>query len=244
MFVGDQRETHGAQSSAVLRAPGEQSSVARLDFFFPFQELFMMHPTFRFTLPLFALPLVLAIACKKQDEPTATAYQAGMPGAAGAPGLATVAPTATAAPTVTAAPTATAPAAPDPALAAAVQPMITQLASTQTVAGSKALGAAFVGNVGGAQTLEQQIMLQPNKCYSAVAVGMPPISELNVQFLAVTIIPGMAPILATDQDSGPSAVLGKKPNCYKWVLPLPVAVRVVVTAAGGSGVAAAQVFEK
>jgi hypothetical protein len=204
----------------------------------------MMHPTLRFTLPLLALPLALAIACKKQDEPTATAYQPGMPGAAGAPALATAAPIATAAPTVTAAPTATAPAPTDPALAAAVQPMITQLASTQTVAGSKALGAAFVGNVGGAQTLEQQIMLQPNKCYSAVAVGMPPISELNVQFLAVTIIPGMAPVLATDQDSGPSAVLGKKPTCYKWALPLPVAVRVVVTAAGGSGVAAAQVFEK
>jgi hypothetical protein len=205
----------------------------------------MMHQTLRFTLPLLALSLLVTSACKKQDEPTATAYQPGMPGAAGAPALPTAAPTATAAPTVAPAATTPAPvAAPDPALAAAVQPMITQLASTQTVAGSKALGAAFVGNVGGAQTLEQQIMLQPNKCYSAVAVGMPPISALHVQFVAVTIIPGMAPILAVDQDSGPSAVLGKKPNCYKWVLPLPVAVRVVVTAAGGSGVAAAQVFEK
>ncbi len=93
-------------------------------------------------------------------------------------------------------------------------------------------------------TLEQQIMLQPNKCYSVVAVGMPPISELNVQILAVTIIPGMAPVLATDQDTGASATLGKKPNCYKWALPLPAAVKVVVTAAGGQGVAAAQVFEK
>jgi hypothetical protein len=205
----------------------------------------MMHKTLRFTLAL-SLPLLAAIACKKQDEPAATAgYQAGTPGAAGAPALG--APTATTEPTVTAAPTATTPppaATTDPAAAAAIQPMLTQLASTQTVAGSKALGAAFVGNVGGAQTLEQQIMLQPNKCYSAVAVGMPPISELNVQFVAVTIIPGMAPVLATDQDTGPSATLGKKPTCYKWALPLPVAVRVVVTAAGGQGLAAAQVFEK
>jgi len=125
-----------------------------------------------------------------------------------------------------------------------VTPMLAQLGASQTVAGSKALGTAMVGNVGGAQTLEQQITLQPNKCYSVVAVGMPPISELNVQFLAVTIIPGMAPVLATDQDTGASATLGKKPNCYKWALPVPVPVKVVVTAAGGQGVAAAQVYEK
>jgi hypothetical protein len=87
-------------------------------------------------------------------------------------------------------------------------------------------------------------MLQPNKCYSVVAVGMPPIAELNVQILAVTIIPGMAPILATDQDTGATAVLGKKPTCYKWALPFPASVKVSVQSAGGQGVAAAQVFEK
>jgi len=202
----------------------------------------MTHQTLRFSLGLALLPVLVAVACKKQDEPATTAgYQAATPGAAGA--MATAAPTATTAP----APSSPAPApaaTTDPAIAAAIQPMLTQLASTQTVAGSKPLGASFVGNVGGAQTIEQQIMLQPNKCYSAVAVGMPPISELNVQFVAVTIVPGMAPILATDQDTGASATLGKKPNCYKWALPLPVAVRVVVSAAGGQGVAAAQVFEK
>jgi len=201
----------------------------------------MTYKTLRLTVPFFMLA---AIACKKQDEPVATAgYQAGMPGAAGAAASAT--PIASAPPPAASAPPApTTPVPADPALAAAVTPMLTQLAASQTVAGSKALGAAMVGNVGGAQNLEQQIMLQPNKCYSVVAVGMPPISEVNVQFLAVTIIPGMAPILATDQDSGASATLGKKPNCYKWALPLPVAVKVVVSAAGGQGVAGAQVFEK
>lgn len=204
----------------------------------------MTHKTLRLMLPFVMLA---AIACKKTDEPVATAgYQAGTPGAAGGPSALGAAGAPAVSPTVAPAATTPAPAAttPDPALAAAVTPLLTQLAAAQTVAGSKALGAAMVGNVGGAQTLEQQIMLQPNKCYSVVAVGMPPISELNVQLLAVTIIPGMAPILATDQDTGASATLGKKPNCYKWALPLPVPVKVVVTAAGGQGVAAAQVFEK
>jgi hypothetical protein len=203
----------------------------------------MTHKTLRLTLPLVMLA---AIACKKTDEPANTAgYQAGAQGGAAGPAtgpIASAAPSATVAPTP--APVPTTPVPTDPAVVAAVTPMLTQLAATQTVAGSKPLGTAIVGNVGGAQVLEQQIMLQPNKCYSVVAVGMPPISELNVQLLAVTIIPGMAPILATDQDVGASATLGKKPNCYKWALPLPASVKVVVSAAGGQGVAGAQIFEK
>jgi hypothetical protein len=199
----------------------------------------MMHKTLLLT----SLALIAAVGCKKTDDapPTTAGYQPGMPGAAGAAAV----PTATVAPVVTAAPTVAAPAATtDPAVAAAITPMLTQVAATQTVSGSKPLGAALVGNVAPGAPLESQIMLQPNKCYSVVAVGMPPIAELNVQFLAVTIVPGMAPVLATDQDTGVTAVLGKKPTCYKWAFPLPVAVKVSVQSAGGAGVAAAQVFEK
>jgi hypothetical protein len=54
----------------------------------------------------------------------------------------------------------------------------------------------------------------------------------------------MAPIMAQDQDTGANAVLGRKPNCYKWPMPLAAPVKVVVTVAGGSGLAAAQVYEK
>jgi len=203
----------------------------------------MTHKTLRLTIPFV---LLAAIACKKQDEPAATAgYQVGTPGAAGAPAaVPPPAPSATAPVVPPPAPSSSAPVPVDPALSAAVAPLLTQLGASQTVAGSKPLGSAMVGNVGGAQNLEQQIMLQPSKCYTVVAAGMPPISELNVQFLAVTIIPGMAPVLAVDQDTGPSATLGKKPNCYKWALPLPAAVKVVVSAAGGQGVAGAQVYEK
>lgn len=202
----------------------------------------MMHKTLRLTLPFVMLA---AIACKKQDEPAATAYQQA--GVAGAPSVLPSASASAGAPPVVAPappPVPTTPVPADPALVAAVTPMLTQLGASQAVAGSKALGTALIGNVGGAVTLEQQITLQPGKCYSVVAAGMPPISELNVQLVAVFAIPGMAPILATDQDAGPTATLGKKPNCYKWALPLPAAVKVVVSAAGGQGVAGAQVYEK
>jgi hypothetical protein len=76
-------------------------------------------------------------------------------------------------------------------------------------------------------------------------MGLPPVTEVNVQLQLTTIIPGMAPVLAVDQDQGVSAVLGKKTACYKWMMGvIPAPGKVVVTVAGGSGLAAAQAFEK
>ena len=181
---------------------------------------------------------ILAACAKKDEQPVATAGyqppQSGMPTA-----QPTTAPTA--APTATTPPPA---ATTDPALAAAITPVLTQLGASQVVAGSKPLGTAAVGNVGPGQNLESQLMLQPNKCYSIVAAGAPTIGELSVQLVAVTILPGLAPVLAADQDTGPTAVVGKKPNCYKWALPVPAAAKIVVQATSGQGPAAVQAYEK
>ena len=65
-----------------------------------------------------------------------------------------------------------------------------------------------------------------------------------MKFVAVTPIPGSAMILANDQDTGAQAVLGKKPNCYKNAFPMAVPVKLVLEVAGGSGIAAAQLYEK
>src|SRR4051812_15611696 len=111
----------------------------------------MTHKTLRLTLPFV---LLAAIACKKQDEPVATAgYQPAGTGAAGAAPSAL--PSASAVPTTPApAPTVPPPPPPlDPAIAAAITPLVAQAGATQTVAGSKALGAALIGNVGGGQAL-------------------------------------------------------------------------------------------
>jgi hypothetical protein len=51
-------------------------------------------------------------------------------------------------------------------------------------------------------------------------------------------------VLAQDQSTGNQAVLGPKPNCYKNAFPVPVSAKLVVTVAGGSGIAGAQIFEK
>lgn len=132
----------------------------------------------------------------------------------------------------------------DPGAVSIVQPVINELSKAHTVAGAKPLGAPLAGTFQTGQTLETQIQLQPQKCYTIVATALPPVTELNVQIVALSPIPAMAPVLAADSDSGPTAVLGKRPNCYKWPFPLPAPVKVVLQVVAGSGLAAAQVYEK
>ena len=132
----------------------------------------------------------------------------------------------------------------DPAAASVVQPIINDLAKQHTVAGSKPVGSPLVGNFQTGQTLEGQVQLQPQKCYTIVATALPPVTELNLQLVAVSVIPNVAPILAADSDTGTTAVIGKKPNCYKWPFPLPAPAKVVAQVTAGSGLAAIQVYEK
>ncbi len=133
----------------------------------------------------------------------------------------------------------------DPAAGAVVQPLLNQLAAQSAPPGAKPLGSPLMGNFQTGQTLESQIQLQPGKCYTVVAAGMPPgVTEVNVQFITTVSVPGFAPVLAQDNVSGYQAVLGPNPDCYKWPLPMAVPVKVVLTVAGGSGMAAAQVYEK
>jgi hypothetical protein len=128
--------------------------------------------------------------------------------------------------------------------AAVVQPILNELAKKETQPGAKAIGAAMVGNFPTNGVLETQIQLQPNKCYTIVATSLPPVAEVNIQIVAVAPLPGLAPVLATDMDTGPNAVLGRKPNCYKWALPLPAPAKVVLQVPAGSGLVAAQLYEK
>jgi hypothetical protein len=208
--------------------------------------------------------LALGTACKKNDGETppggyvqgqvgtsaggmgGLSGQGGAPAAAGFGGAAPVAAGgATAGPATL--PTQAGPIAQrlDATAAAAVQPILSGLVKDNVPAGAKPVGDVLVGNFTQGQTLDIPIQLVPNKCYTVVAMGLPPVTEVNVQLQLTTIIPGMAPVLAVDQDQGVSAVLGKKTACYKWMMGvIPAPGKVVVTVAGGSGLAAAQAFEK
>ncbi len=177
----------------------------------------------------------------------------------GAPGATPAAPAATA-PATTAAPAATAPAgipgvattasgptaqALDPTAAQAATQLIAPLGTQHAPAGAKPVGSAIAGNFQTGQTLEAQVQMNPGKCYTVVGVGLPPVANLDISLVPALPLPGLPAVtMAADNTVASTAIVGDKPNCFKWAFPMSGMVKVVMTVSQGSGVAAAQVFEK
>lgn len=127
-----------------------------------------------------------------------------------------------------------------PAIAGAAGMILNGLAK-QHARGMTPTGQPFAGNFQPGQTLEQALTIQPGKCYAVLGVGVG-IQELNVQL--VYHQPPLPPVVAAqDKTTGPQAIISGA-NCYKVLSPIPIAGKVVVTAASGAGVAAAQVYIK
>lgn len=144
--------------------------------------------------------------------------------------------------TTTAGPTATPL---DPTQAQAATALITPLGQQHAPAGAKAVGSAIAGNFQQGQSLEAQVQMNPGKCYTVVGVGLPQITNLDIALVPALPIPGLpAATMAADNTVGSTAIVGDKPNCFKWALPMSGMMKVVITAQAGAGVAAAQVFEK
>jgi hypothetical protein len=130
----------------------------------------------------------------------------------------------------------------DPTAAQAATQLIAPLGAQNAPAGAKPLGSAVAGNFQQGQSLESQFQMTPGKCYTVVGVGLPPVANLDLALVPV-LLPGMpAPTLAVDNTVGATSVIGSKNDCIKAVLAAPV--KLVMTVSQGSGVAAAQVFEK
>lgn len=197
---------------------------------------------------LVAMTALVAIGCGSQPE-FATTDQ--LPDAGAAP---TQAPTPPPAPPPSA--TVAAPP-PGPAQCDAVQ----SLAMTTTFQGRAAAeaprmnpeGSPVCGVVQEGQTVSgQTFVLQPGMCYTVLAQALPTVTEVDVQLevdLAGGGAPALAalnikPVLAVDPDTGASAAIGAKQNCYSVAFPIPAPAKVVVKARQGSGPVAAQVYSR
>ncbi len=121
--------------------------------------------------------------------------------------------------------------------------------------GARPEGGAIYSNFQQGQCVQRPIQLQAGKCYTVVGAGQPGVQELDIQFVPATPIPaipglpaigglGGMGVVAQDHMNGPVAVLGPKPNCYKWPLPIPMPLNLVVRVKSGQGAAAAQVYVK
>jgi len=133
----------------------------------------------------------------------------------------------------------------DVSMAAQAGPLITYLAGSHLPAGARPFGAPFAAQFAEGQVFEQQLKLTLGKCYTVVAAGLPPMSEVALELYdrSATIgVVGPAPTpLVRDDATGPQAVLGSRSACIKaeradlWLL---------IRAQKGQGVVAGQVFEK
>lgn len=99
------------------------------------------------------------------------------------------------------------------------------------------------------------ILLQQGFCYTVLGASLPPVAEMDMQLEldlaggaglppALAALGGIKPMLLTDTETGNSASMGAKQNCYKWPYPIPAAARVTMKARTGSGPMAAQVYKK
>jgi hypothetical protein len=129
----------------------------------------------------------------------------------------------------------------DPMAGAAATQGLNLLAQ-QNAPGAKAVGSPLAGNFQAGQCLETQVMLNPGKCYTAIATGAGP-SEVDVQ-LQLPLPPPGNQTIAQDNGSGPLAVLGKSPDCFKNPSPFAAPMKLVLKVSGGQGMAAAQLYEK
>jgi hypothetical protein len=164
--------------------------------------------------------------------PAGTAPAATAPAATGIPGVNTTQTGPTASPL-------------DPTAAQAATQLITPLGAQHAPAGAKPVGSAIAGNFQQGQSLEAQVQMNPGKCYTVVGVGLPPVGNLDIALVPALPIPGLpAATMAADNTVGSTAIVGDKPNCFKWAFPMSGMMKVVMTVSQGSGVAAAQVFEK
>lgn len=203
----------------------------------------------RSVMALFAVLAMAAIplACKKDKppenpQPFAPTGDAGVYPTGTQP--TTPPPTTTTPPPPTATTTTATPGATDPAVEQVLATAMTPLAQKHAP-GMRKEGEMMRGVLQEGQTIEQLAMLQPGKCYTVVGIGLPMIQELDINMVVQAPIPG-APSLPMAQDmmTGAEAALAPQPNCYKYALPLPAQVKIIVKATRGSGAVAAQIYVK
>lgn len=133
----------------------------------------------------------------------------------------------------------------DLSAAQAVTSALLPLAGQKAMPGAKALGSPIAAQFQQGQCIETVVSMSPGKCYSVVASALPGVQNLDLALVSISPIPGVPQVVAASDDSvGPTAVLGANPNCFKWALPLAGTMKLILSAASGSGIAAAQVFEK
>ncbi len=121
-----------------------------------------------------------------------------------------------------------------------LQPVLAPLAS-QYAPGASPEGQAISVFAQQGQPATTPVNLQMGKCYTAIAVAGPPISDLLVELVATPPAP-LPPVPVAQQAGSNQVVLSGQPNCFQALAPTSGMLR--VTARNGSGPVLAQLYGK
>ncbi len=132
----------------------------------------------------------------------------------------------------------------DTSATAAAATLLAGVAVTEAPA-SKPIGAVLAGQFEPGQALETAVELAPGKCYTAIAVGAPPIEDVDVKLVLPPWVPGgIALVMAEAKTDGPTAVLGPRRDCFRWAMGTSAPARLVMVVTRGHGLAAARLYAR
>jgi hypothetical protein len=125
-----------------------------------------------------------------------------------------------------------------------VYSLLQALASSSVPQGALPVGPTLAARFDEGQSFDTLVELRPGRCYTLIGFGMPPIENIDLAIVADPAGPSPE-IVARDDTSAPTAVLGQKPDCLKWPTRRGVtAAKLVMTVTRGTGIAAAQLYQK
>lgn len=105
-------------------------------------------------------------------------------------------------------------------------------------------GDLLASKLAAGEVLEQEIRLQPGRCYTLIAVGGEGVDEVDAEISRLTPVRGKGDVLASDASAGPIAVLGGHEACFHYREKTPLPARFVVRARAGAGVVVSQLYAR
>lgn len=102
-------------------------------------------------------------------------------------------------------------------------------------------GDLIAGKLAPGVFVEQEIRLEPGRCYTLVAVGDDGITELDAEISRMNPVRGKGDTIAADTSTGPTAIIGGG-TCFTFDGKTPTAARFILRARAGTGVAVSQLY--
>jgi hypothetical protein len=111
------------------------------------------------------------------------------------------------------------------------------------LAGAAPIGKLVAGQFTAGQSLVGSVPVRVGACYSVVAVGLPPVTRLELALRSAEAVEFGAHLVTAD-GSLPHAVMGGKNTCLEWPRAEPGVAEFVLTVRAGQGVALVRVYEQ